>query len=65
MVLSVVVHNKKFIHAQNHLNEQVDIELVFYNFFHMNKAGVIELVFFYALFIHMKKAFHQHKAGGY
>ena len=29
VVLSVVVQNKKFIHAQNHFNEQVVIELVF------------------------------------
>ena len=33
------VQNKKFIHMKNHLNEQVIIELVFYNFLHMKKAG--------------------------
>ena len=49
MVKSVVVHRKKFIHTQNHFNEQV----------------VIELVFFYTLFIHVKRASYQHKAGGY
>ena len=39
MVVHRKKHNKKFIHAQDHFNEQVDIELVFYSFFHMNKAG--------------------------
>ena len=29
---------KKLIHAQNHFNEQVVIELVFINFFHMKKS---------------------------
>ena len=39
MVLSMVVHRKKFIHTQNHFNEQAVTELIFYNFFHMKKAG--------------------------
>ena len=31
--------NKKLIHTQNHLNEQVLIELVFYNFIHTEIAS--------------------------
>ena len=33
------VHNEKLIHTQNHFNEQVVIELVFYDFIHMKEAG--------------------------
>ena len=40
---------EKNIHTQNHFNKWV----------------VIELVFFYTLFIHMKKASYQHQAEGY
>ena len=32
------VHNKKLIHTQNHLNEQVVIELVVYNFYPFEKS---------------------------
>ena len=43
MVISVVVHRKKreTIHKEKFIqfNEQVVIELVFYDFIHMKKAG--------------------------
>ena len=32
------LHNKKFIDTQNHFNEQVVIEMIFYDFFYMKKA---------------------------
>ena len=44
MVVHKEKYNKKFIHTQNHLNEQVVIELVFYNFFHMKKASGYQII---------------------
>ena len=32
------VHNKKFLHTKNHFNEQVVMELVFYNFVSYGKS---------------------------
>ena len=33
------VHNKKLILTKNHFNKQLVIELVFYDFIHVKKAG--------------------------
>ena len=51
-------------HTQNHFNEQVVIGIGFLKNQYKEQV-VIELVFFYTLFIHMKKASYQHNAGGY
>ena len=50
---------------KNHFNEQVVFKNSSTHKNHLNEQVVIELVFFYTLFIHMKKASYQHKAGGY